>query len=373
MGWRYIASRLHGDGTETFLEWNLPLSGVGLTNTLSGPDAIAASINPEVATLKVNGSPLIEPWSTAIYAEIYGQIRCGAIVADMTADGPSLALTCVGFPGYAVGMPYTGEYSRVGIDPLDVVRDIWAHIQAQRNGNIGLQVDSLKSGLKIGTTAESVAFTTSTGENVSFTAGPYTLMWYDTPNLGGEIDALAKATPFEYREAHVWNGDVIDHKLRLGYPMIGRRRHDLRFVVGENIQLVPTVDFGTDYASEALVLGAGTGRKMIRGTGSRTDGRLRRVAVVTDSGLTSTTKANTLASQEVLRRLGLADVTEVTIIDHSHAPLGSFDVGDEILVQTGSGWADDIALWCRVTAMTISPDALGVARLSILRTDRITA
>jgi len=66
-------------------------------------------------------------------------------------------------------------------------------------------------------------------------------------------------------------------------------------------------------------------------------------------------------------------VSEVTIIDHPHAPLGSFDVGDEILVQTGSGWADDIALWCRVVSMTISPDVLGAARLSILRTDRITA
>jgi len=199
------------------------------------------------------------------------------------------------------------------------------------------------------------------------------LVWYQTDNLGGEIDKLAKETPFEYREAHVWNGDVIDHKLRLGYPMIGRRRHDLRFVVGENIQIVPSVDFGTDYASEVLTLGAGQGRSMIRGTSARPDTRLRRVAVVPDKSLTKTTAANALAAQEVLRRSGLADVSEVTIIDHPHAPLGSFDVGDEILVQVGSGWADDLALWCRVTSMTISPDVLGAARLSILRTDRITA
>ena len=373
MTWRYIASRLNGDGTETFLNWELPLSAVGVTNTLSGPDAIAAKIAPEVAALKVSGSPLIQPWSTAIYAEADGQIRCGAIVAGMVADGPNLALDCIGFPGYAYDMPYTGEYSRVGIDPLNVVRDIWTHIQAARNGNIGLQVDPLKSGLKIGTVAESVAFTTSTGENVKFTSGPVKLMWYQTADLGGEIDALAKATPFEYREAHVWSGDTINHKLRLGYPTIGRRRHDLRFVVGENIQIIPSIDFGEDYASEVLTLGAGTGRKMIRGTSGRPDSRLRRVAVVSKTSLTSTTKANTFAGQEVLRRLGLADVSEVTILDHPHALLGSFDVGDEILVQTGSGWADDMALWCRVISMTIAPDSLGVARLSLLRTDRITA
>jgi hypothetical protein len=373
MGWRYIASRLNGNGTETFLDWNLPLSGVGITNTLSGPDALTATINPEVAALKVGGLPLIREWSTAIYAEIDGQIRAGCIVTDMPVDGPSLALTCIGFSGYAVDIPYTGEYSKVHIDPLDVVRDIWTHIQAARNGNIGLRVDPLKSGLIVGSASENVSFTTSTGENVQFTAGPYTLMWYQTTNLGGEIDALAKSTPFEYREAHVWNGDAIDHKLRLGYPTIGRRRQDLRFIVGENIQLIPKVDSGTDYASEALVLGAGTGRKMIRGTNARPDSRLRRVSVVTDSSLTSTTKANTLAGQEVLRCLGLADMTEVTIIDHPHAPLGSFDVGDEILVQTGAGWVDNLALWCRVTSMTISPDSLGVARLTILRTDRITA
>ena len=373
MGWRYIASRLNGNGTETFLDWNLPLSGVGITNTLSGPDALTASIDPEVAALKVGGSPLIQPWSTAIYAEIDGQIRCGAIVTDALADGPSLALSCVGFPGYAVDMPYTSEYAGVHVDPLNVVRHIWGHIQSARNGNIGLVVDPLLTGLKIGTVAEHVDFTTSNGENVQFTAGPYKLTWYQTTNLASEIDALAKATPFEYREAHAWNGNAIDHKLRLGYPMIGRRRPDLRFVVGENIQVAPKVDFGTDYASEALVLGAGTGRKMVRGTSARTDGRLRRVSIVTDSSLTSTTKANTLAQQEVLRCLGLADMTEVTVLDHPHAPLGSFDVGDEILVQTGSGWAEDVALWCRVTSMTISPDSLGVARLTILRTDRITA
>ena len=374
MGWRYIASRLHGDGTETFLDWNLPLSGVGLTNTLSGPDAITTSINPEVAALKVGGSPLIQPWSTAIYAEIDGQIRCGAIVADMIADGPNLTLTCIGFPGYAIDMPYTSEYSRAQIDPLDVVRHIWTHIQSASNGNIGLQVDPLLTGLKIGTVAENVDFTTSNGENVSFTAGPVKLMWYQTDNLGAEIDKLAKETPFEYREAHVWNADeTIDHRLRLGYPRIGRRRHDLRFVVGENIQIVPAVDFGVDYASEVLTLGAGEGRSMIRGTSGRPDSRLRRVAVVPDKSLRTTTAANILAAQEVLRRSGLADVTEVIIRDHSHAPLGSFDVGDEILVQLGSGWADDLALWCRVISMTIAPESLGVARLSLLRTDRITA
>ena len=363
MGWRYIASRLNGDGTEEFLDWELPLAGVAITNRLSGPDAIGASIAPEVATLKVNGSPLIQPWSTAIYAESEGQIRAGAIVTDITVEGPRLDIDCLGFPGYALDMPYTGEYSRVDIDPLDVVRDIWDHIQSARGGNIGLQVDDLKTGLKIGTPERDVEFETGTGEQVSFVAGPVKLMWYQTHNLGREIDKLAKDTPFDYRESHTWNGESIDHRLRLGYPTIGRRRHDLRFVVGENIHLIPSVDFGEDYASEVLALGAGEGRKMIRGTNTRPDGRLRRVAVVPDKSLTSTTRANAFAGREVLRRLGLADVTEVTILDHPHAPLGSLDVGDEIFIQVGSGWAEDVALWCRVTSMSISPESLGVARM----------
>ena len=50
--WRYIASRLNGDGTETFLDFNLPLNDVSVQSSLSGHGGLDAKISPEVVALK---------------------------------------------------------------------------------------------------------------------------------------------------------------------------------------------------------------------------------------------------------------------------------------------------------------------------------
>ena len=39
--WRYIASRLNGDGTETFLSYDVPISGCQVTDVLSGAGGIS--------------------------------------------------------------------------------------------------------------------------------------------------------------------------------------------------------------------------------------------------------------------------------------------------------------------------------------------
>ena len=91
--WRYIASRLNGDGTETFLSYDVPLSGGQTTTALSGPGGINGTITPEIAALQDEyGRPILEPWSTAIYAEVDGQIRGGAI---LSALGPGFTASFV--------------------------------------------------------------------------------------------------------------------------------------------------------------------------------------------------------------------------------------------------------------------------------------
>lgn len=201
--WRYFAARLNGDGTESPLDNDLPLSGVTLTWTLSGPDALQATITPEMRRLKgADGLPLFLPWSTAIYAEIDGIIRHGTILESLKPVGSSLSLTGVGFTGYPKDLPYTGERSSVGVDPMNEARHIWAHIQAARSGNLGVVVDDATSPVRIGTVATDVEFTTGGGEDVAFEAGPYVLAWFQTDDLGAELDELAKGTPFDYRMEH---------------------------------------------------------------------------------------------------------------------------------------------------------------------------
>ncbi|MDV6291257.1 hypothetical protein R2F25_38245 [Streptomyces sp. UP1A-1] len=58
---------------------------------------------------------------------------------------------------------------------------------------------------------------------------------------------------------------------------------------------------GDEYANEIVVLGKGEGRKMKRAQVYRYDGRLRRVATVTDKSLSSDSALRTRGTQELAR------------------------------------------------------------------------
>lgn len=372
MGWRYIATRLNGDGTETFLSWDVPLQGAAVVDDLSGPGGLTGSISPEVARLQTaEGDPVFVPWSTAVYAEADGHIRGGGILAELGEDGPKLSLDCVGFSGFLQGQPYTGDISRVGVDPLDMGRELWAHKQSMRGGNLGLVLDGTSSPVRVGTAEKSTEFTTGAGEDVAFVSGPYALNWWSTHDMAAEFDKLAAETPFDYQVVHEWSGETITHRMRLGYPTLGRRRDDLRFMVGENVFVVPKIEYsGGAYASEAIVLGAGEGRKMVRGTESTVSGRLHRAVVVEDKSLTSGEAARKAAVTEVKARLGDPDIDELVVHDHPHAVLGSFGVGDEIRVDTRPGWSSGLSLWVRILSMKIEPD-LDRCTLTVARVEKV--
>lgn len=371
-GWRYLATRLNGDGTETGLSNDVPISGAQLREDLSGPGGIKGTLAPEIARLTTKeGDPVFVPWSTAIYAEKDGQIRAGAILLDLQEKGPALSLDSVGFSCYLQGQPYEAANSWVQVDPLAMARHIWAHKQAMQGANLGLVLDSTTSPVRIGTKEEEVKFATENGEEVNFQTGPYTLQWWKDHDLGKAFDDLAAETPFDYLVSHAWDGERVKHHLRLGYPTIGARRHDLRFVLGENIFDHPPINYDGDaYASEVITLGAGEGRKMIRGGDTRTTGRLHRAAVVVDKTLRNKKSADTIAAQELAARIGDEDLDTLIVQDHPSAVLGSFSPGDEILVQSPAGWTKELYLWVRILAIVTQPE-LNQATLTVARTDRM--
>lgn len=357
MGWRYFATRLNGDGTETPLHQNLPLHDPEIERVLSGPGGVAGRLDPELEHLKTtdDGAPVFVPWSTAIYAEADGVIRGAGILVGLTENGPALDLDAAGFTYYPAGQPHTDEHTVTGEDVCDTARHIWAHLQGQPGGNLGLTIDPALSGVTVGTAEE-----------------PFTLGWWQTADLGKEFDDLAKRAPFDYLTDHWWEGDTIRHHLRLGVPALGARRQELRFVVGENIFTVPKIDHsGEEYADQVMVLGAGEGRKMVRGIRQRpSNGRLRRTVVVEDKAAQTETDAARAAADELAYRLGDPDLSSFTVTEHPNAPAGSFDVGDEILVTTAPGWGDGLNLWVRILAMTTRPGT-GVTSLTVARVEKV--
>jgi hypothetical protein len=350
--WRYIAQDLPSG---EFREWHLPLTNVEITRTLSGPGRLTGQLPVPLAEL----DGVLRPWGTAIWAEADEQIRGGGILTPWQAGEQALTVDCVGISGYPQGMPWTGPtQALIDVDPLDVVRMIWSHLQSQPGGDLGVVVDATTSPVRVGEPERDVSFTTGEGQDVEFTAGPFRLEWWSTHDLGRVQDDLAADTPFDYLEDTAWDGDELVHRLRLGYPTLGARRTDLRFALGENVSVVPTLDAeDDDYASDVLALGAGEGQAMVHTSLHRPDAAgLRRVHVYTDKTARSTSALAGSARRELAWLTGAPRVRTLSVTDHPHAGLGSFDVGDEIFVEGASGWVT-LDRWVRIVERTINPDA----------------
>jgi hypothetical protein len=373
MGWHFEAERLDGDGNADLLASDLPLQDVSLTQTLSGADSFTATVSPEIGRLLgPDGNPLLAGnWSTAIYAvtdefEVYG----GYVLDEPKFNGPQWSLEGTGFMGYMYGMPYTDSNFWVGIDSIDAARQIMTHLAAKPGGNLGVIVDATTmSGVKIGTELKQGQFDTINGP-LTFEQGPFRLAWYQTQDLGNEFDTLAKNTPFDWRERHIYVGDVIEHHLDFGYPKIGRRLENLRFVVGENVALPQVQDHGGEFATEILVLGAGEGAAMIRGSYSGPRPGVRRVKVVQDQTLKTVAAANARAKAEWQKAQSIRDITDISLFDHPNAPLGSVAVGDELYLEGRIDWME-VGMWVRVTSRTIRPADLSAVQLTVTRTDRM--
>ena len=347
--WRYIAQRVPGG---EFVDFDLPLSDVTITRTLSGPGRLSATIPVEVTRLRgPDGRPVLDPWGTAIWAERGGQIRGGGIYVAPSLRGQAWSLDCMGISGYPQAMAWTGDpYSGVDVDPLDLVRRIWDHLQSQPGGNLGVSLDPTVSPVRVGTAEDAPA--TDTGA----ATGPVRLDWWSTHDLGKVIDDHAASTPFDYLEDTLWEGEQLVHRLRLGYPTLGTRRADLRFAIGENIALIPDLSAAEgDYATEVLGLGAGEGRTTVRTpTLTRPAPGLRRVVVHTDKSARTTEALLPAARAALAAADGALGLRQVVVNDHPHAPLGSFDVGDEIPITGPTGWVD-LDAWVRVVEIEIKP------------------
>lgn len=365
-GWRYYAHRLNGDGTETRLANDLPLSGVAIDRDFSGPGGITATIEPEHRRLQTpEGETIFRTWSTAIYAVKDGLIRGAGIISGITENGPRLELDAPGFTFYATGQPYLGEQNNIGVDACDIARHVWSHLQSQPNGNLGITFDDCLSGTKVGTRLA------AEGEDKEEFPGPYILAEWQTADVGKVFDDMAKLAPFDYLTDHAWDGEDVAHHVRMGREL-GRRRTDLRFVVGENILIQPTIDHvGEDYADIILVQGSGEGAKMVRGLQQRPNtGRLRRATMIEDKSAQNKKEADARAFEELTYRLGDPDMSSLVVRNHKNAPLGSYDAGDQIRVRTRAGWAGGRDLWLRILSLRIEPET-DTTTLTVARVEKI--
>lgn len=462
-----------------WVDRDLPLQGARVIESLSSPADISGRLPLGYRMINApSGKRALVEWGAAIVAEQEGRDPIFAIVDDLSTDGDWLLIGAGGFTSYPTGMPWVdAQLSSTKIDPLDVVRRIWVALQSKASGDLGVQVDAVKSNTYLGkpegsqlTMAKTrlsvlkdeldytetqakedailvqqhsdaallaaglpkgglliravsapagekrskrnlwfkgnasgiseaskwdgkkwVLLTNSQfdaavekffqwddqklvlkaskdvlaeakkkhGDQKSIVSGlsdqeaaPYTLSWWDTYDLGQVIGDLAAQTPFDYREHSEWAGDdALVHRLRIGYPEMGVRHEHLRLEIGVNVTAPPPLA-ESEYASEIIVLGAGEGRTMVRGSSSSNPGRLRRVGVVERKDLSTSARAETVARAEVSARNAEWSFDSLDLVDHPMCPYGSFEVGDYLYLTGDAGWMD-IAQWVRVLEIEI--------------------
>jgi hypothetical protein len=347
--------------TGTFLDTDLPLSGVKLTYELNGPGALTASITPHY--VRVNPASLV-PGRTAIYAERGGVLQWGGIIWSTQPQGPDYAIEASGFSSYLSRRhDLHGNANARGpwvyADPCQVYRDLWAYAQEQPDGDLSVAVDATTSVAKVGTPAE-----------------PFKLDWWEAPNLGEAANTLSQADDgFDYTDAVSWTGSIDDpgvplRRIRLGYPRLGRRRTDISFRTGVNVIAAPAVTYDADnYAQVLIGLGAGEGSARIRSTLAIRNDFPRLEHVEQQPSFKGTDQLASFLRTEAVARTQLASLPALTAVDHPSARVGSFDVGDDVLVEVHDEWTD-LELWCRIVSYSVSTGEEGeTIELDLARAD----
>lgn len=371
--WNFIAQRAT---TGEFLHWDLPLTLDSLEWQLSGAGSLRAKVTPEDAgrLIDESGNLLLEEWGTLIFAEADGAIRWGGVLISLSVEGEDLELEAAGYSTYSHRRIYRGEYSQIGIDPFEVFQHIWTHIQTvDPRGNLNLAVTGTSTPVRMGTAAwtETTTEADGTARTQEHDAEPYELLWYDHPNCGEELDNLTKQTPFDWIEKHYWapgGREQIVHEIQVAYPRLGRLREDLSFVQGANVTNVVVIDSnGDEFANNIIGLGAGEGQAMLRRSTADADDRLVVDYVYADKAVTDPARLDALIAEELNLRKAALRITSIDVKDHPNARLGSWELGDDVIVRAKVAWLGEVSLRVRITGWALT--GADTATLDVERSD----
>jgi hypothetical protein len=358
---RLIAQRIL-DGE--IVEWDLPVGNdFEYQIQLSGPIIMQGEVKPEhiqVQELALDG------YAYWLHVEINQEIRASAILLPPKYEESSMTFTAEGISAVPHYQYYDSTFSQIGVDAFSVIRTLWNYVQAQPQSDYGVTLTQDNSGQTLGEAAwDELIFDPVTQEYHTdhHDAEPYELFWWDAVNIGEEIDKLSGQIPFDFLEHHKWNANKtdVDHSIALGYPRLGQPRPNLMFDEENIIEVVPVQEGEDTYASAVLVIGGGEGKDSIRSYAAHPYGdRVRKMVVITDKTINKRARADALAQSELAARSGgRFEIAEV-VIDayHANAPIGTYDVGDDIQVRVEIPWLMETQVaWYRITSITFKPSS----------------
>lgn len=374
---RLIAQRVL-DGE--IVEWELPVSeDFQYTEQLSGPVVMQGSIRPELIQVQELD---LDGYAYWLHVEINQEIRASAILLPPQYTESEMSFSAEGVSAMPHYHYYQSVFRQIQVDPFSVVRTLWNYVQSQPESDLGVVVSSNSSPVRLGEPARTETTTITNTDGTTTTtvrdipAKPYELLWWEATNIGEEIDTLSGQTPFDYVERHAWNSNRTDvlHYVDLGYPRLGVARPNLLFNEENILEVVPVQEPEDTYASAVLVIGAGDGEDTIRGYAAQSYGdRLRKEVTITDKTINTVERANARAQSELAFRRGRTFEASEIVINayHPNAPIGSYQIGDDIQIQVDIPWLMlSHTSWYRVTSIQNKPSSDKV-RLGLARSDTL--
>lgn len=144
---------------------SLPLSAVG---------SATFEVTPDFGqTPAADGRPMFEQWGTLIAIETDGdQIAWRGIVTDMSWQGATWSITADSMGTYPHGIPFESSYQGAEVDPADIVRMVWEHVQSFPDGDLGVIVTG-QTGTKVG------SFSTQDKEDTAAAYKAANKAWHD--------------------------------------------------------------------------------------------------------------------------------------------------------------------------------------------------
>lgn len=135
---QYVARWVNGDGTEEFTHPDLPLTEVSITREI-GVGRLTATVPPEfLAQVDHKGRRLITEWATAIYVYDTGDLFDAFLISEVTDEGETASIDCVGWLGFLSGFPYRGTFSARDIHAADAINEIVNSLDKWPGADVGL-------------------------------------------------------------------------------------------------------------------------------------------------------------------------------------------------------------------------------------------